>query len=266
MVSLPQLRSVLLALAASLMPAAVAAQAASAEPAAPVTPAEPAAGAQWQASANVTYADTSGNTDTESSGGGFALTLTSDPWSASVQTQATRGESQGTLIAESYTGSFIGQRRLTGPLSAAIIVWAMRNRFQGLDLHLLTGTGLVWAFLDRPDAGFSLTLGAGWERQNYVDSLLRDDESQPATAVQLAHRRQLAPGVSTSQIAYWFAELDDPSDYTFNSTVALQAAISRALAIQLSYQWSYVSEPPGPTIKNTDSAFTAGLVLTLPAG
>lgn len=269
MISMPQLRSVLLALAAFLIPAASAAQAAPAAPtapAAPVTPAAPAPESAWQASANLTYADTSGNTDTESTGGGLGLTLTSGPWSTSAQLQAVRAENQGTLIAESYTGSLIGQRHLTGALSAALIVWATRNRFQGLDLHLITGTGLVWSFLDRPDAGFSFTAGAGWERQDFIAGLPQEDESQPAAALQLAHRRQLMPGVSTSLVAYWFAGLDDPSDSTFNSTIALQAAISHAFSIQLSYQWSYVNEPPGPTIKSTDSAFNAGLVLTLPAG
>ena len=222
---------------------------------APAPPPEEPPPPRLEASAQLTFLDTSGNATSQSIGAGGDVVWRPDPWTLTAKAAFAQSESEDELTARSLTALLRGSRALSDRLSAYGQYDYLRDVFAGVEQRHVIEGGLSWLALVGPRHTLRFDSGLGYLYEE------RPDEELDSATVSLGagYRWAISP---TSELTYaprLLLPLAETEAWKFDQEVALAVAINTTLALKLSHTLRYSAEPP-EGFETTDTVMAVSLV------
>jgi putative salt-induced outer membrane protein YdiY len=217
--------------------------------------APPAPPPRLEATAQFTFLDTKGNTETQSLGTGGSLIWRPDPWTYSTKLIFAQTESDDELSARSVAGGFRAARALNPRLSVFGQYDYLRDVFAGIDQRHVTEGGLSFLTFETGLHRLRTDVGVGYLNEH------RPDDTLNAATLSLAAAYRLAVSAN-SEFTYdprFLQPLADAGGSKFDHTAALSVALNTILSLKLSHILRYSAEPP-IGFDTTDSITAVSLV------
>jgi len=250
----------------------------------------------WQATAEISYVITGGNTATSAFSLGASFTR---KWAKdallfkgfilnSNSTTVTR-TAQGTEIdfdiieskltrkvAESYLLGAQYDRKISKKLAGQAGASWDRNRFAGIDDRAILTAGLGFACIDKPRTQLKTSTGLTYTFRRYVG---QDWESFGGLRFTVSAEQKVFEASSLSSVFIFDENLKDAPDWRFDWTNSVTATLNKKLALKVSLRSLYahqpalqeiplfdlLGEPTGLTVpvplKNLDMFFTTSIVV-----
>ena len=215
----------------------------------------------WTGKADVSYAATSGNTDTSSLGANLELNYKPAPWTITLKGAFLRAETDSLLTAESYAASLRGARDLTPRFDVFVEGIYFRNRFAGVSNRFGGTAGAGYKVVDEKTVHLRFEGGFGYTREDRIDDLGADlpalDYATARAGLQFGWK--FSKSAEFTEEAYWTEDLSDTSDWVLRSTTAVTADLTSVFALKASYTYLY-DNVPVPGFKKRDTITAVALV------
>lgn len=250
----------------------------------------------WQATAEVSYVVTGGNTATSAFSLGTSFTrkwakdtllfkgfvLNSDATTTGRTAQGTETDFEVIVtkttrkVAESYLLAGQYDRRISKKLAGQAGLSWDRNRFAGIDDRTIMTAGLGFACIEKPRTQLKTSAGLTYTFRRYVG---QDWESFGGLRFTLNAEQKIFEASSFSSVFVFDENLKDAPDWRFDWTNSLTATLSKRIALKVSLRSLYAHQPAlqeiplfdllgEPTglnvsvpLKNLDLFFTTSIVI-----
>ena len=214
----------------------------------------------WNATAEISYVVTGGNTSTSAFSLGTSLsrkwakdTLLFKGYILNSRSTTTTRTAQGTetdfviieesvsrKVAENYLLSGQYDRSISKKLTGQAGVSWDRNRFAGVDDRVMVGTGLGYAWIEKPGTRIKTSAGLTYTLRQYVGESM---ESFAGFRFSAVADQKLFESSSFSTSFVFDDNLKKMEDWRFDWTNSVSAAISKSLALKLSLRTLYANVP-----------------------
>ncbi len=214
----------------------------------------------WKSTAEVSYVVTGGNTATSafSLGTSFTRKWTRDTllfkaYILNSRSTTTVRTAQGTetdfevfeekftrKVAESYLLAGSYDRNISKKLLGQAGVSWDRNRFAGVDDRVMVGTGLGYAWIEKPETRIKTSAGLTYTLRQYVGEAMG---SFAGFRLSVLAEKKLLESSSLSSSFIFDDNLKRMEDWRFDWTNSLSAAISKSLSLKVSLRTLYANAP-----------------------
>lgn len=208
----------------------------------------------WGGSAELGTIRTSGNTDTSSINGKFALKRDGEIWDSGFKLDALASKEDGVTSKEKYRGTVQFDRNFSEHSYLAIVADEERDRFSGFEYQATFSTGYGYRAIHQKNMELDLEAGPGYRRDKLQESGEIDEEA----IARLVARYHWTIKKGVEFIEEFSAELGE-SNSIYKSETGLKSQINGSLATKLTYKVKYVDKVPEDS-KNTDTEFGVTLV------
>jgi len=212
----------------------------------------------WSDEAELSVANTTGNTRTTSLAGKNLLTYKFDPeWIGSWKIGGLYSADQGQTTAENYATElrmdYLHTERIYG---YALAGWN-KDRFAGIDERYYGGAGAGYKLLLGPRHFLAAEGGLNYTLEEYTD----DTESGFPTGRAFAkYAYAISKKSKFSQSLEYLYDFSDPSHFKVASETALVAALNAIFSLKAGYTVRYDHSPVPADLKTTDTVMGVALV------
>ncbi len=248
------MRSVVLALAASVVPIFASAQAPPAPGnGAPSTSPPPP---RWERKAELSLVSAGGNTDTQTLGAGASLIFRPGTWTTEGRTAFLRSRASDALTAKSFVADLREARALTPRVEVFGRFGYLSDRFAGIEHRSTVDGGAGYRLLTGPVHSLRVDAGLGYSREARVTG---DDLSFPLANFGTAYKYTLSKTADMSDAAILTAPLDNRDAWRFGNAFTLTATVTRILSLKLSHDLKF-NHSPVAGFEKTDRLASVALV------
>jgi putative salt-induced outer membrane protein len=213
----------------------------------------------WKDEAELSYVDTSGNTDILSLSAKNKLNLNfTDRLSGQWDISALYAKTDGDKTAERYATSGRLDYSITEQIYAAGIAGWMKDEFSGIERRFNIGPAFGYKFLLGPKHFLKAEAGLEYVDENYTND---DEASFVQGRIFGQYEFLLTEKSKFSQSLEYLHDFDDGSDYTVNSVSAIITSLSDTYSIKTSYEVHYDHEPVPDDLDKTDTILSVALVV-----
>ncbi|MEP0391743.1 MAG: DUF481 domain-containing protein [Erythrobacter sp.] len=184
----------------------------------------------------------SGNADNTGITASLALTKDGINWRHKLGARADYQRSQGVTTREQFLANYELNYKFTDRLYAYGLAQYERDRFQGFSARYSASGGLGYDVLtDGPT--LSVKAGPAWRRTELIGGASTNDLAGLAA---LDFDWAISDNLALTQDASTFIQ---SGSSTFTSDTGLQASISEAVSVRLSYTIEHDTDPPAGAVK-----------------
>lgn len=229
---------------------------------------EEAAPPAWTGSTGLSFVATSGNSDTQTLGLDFGLKRDPAPWGWELKAAFLRAEQDDEKTAERYEVGGRAIRALNDRWDVFGGLNLAKDEFAGYDMRGVAEAGATYKALHGPEHKLSFDGGLTWTTEEFIDG---SDNDFIGGLLGLSYAWQISENAAFTQRLIYYPNFDESSDWRGFSESALQAALSKRLALKVGFQVRYEAEPavkvaatdttPAEYFDDTDTTTTASLVL-----
>jgi putative salt-induced outer membrane protein len=206
----------------------------------PCPPPTPTPAPLWTGNAQLSYAGTSGNTDTSSFGAGFQVFYKPAPWTFSAEFAMLRASTDDVVTAESYAGKVRGSRDLTPRIDVFAEGIYYRNTFAGVDSRVGGTVGAGYKIIDEKTVHLRGEAGIGYTHE---DPTIGETFDYAAVRGGLLFGWKFSPSAEFTEDASFSDDLSETDNWIFRSTTAVVADLTSILALKASYTYLYDNVP-----------------------
>jgi putative salt-induced outer membrane protein len=210
----------------------------------------------WKDSAELSYMNTTGNTQTRSTAGKNTYGYDWAKTTLEVICGGLSSKNNGVKIAEKYYANEKMTYRYYGKNYAYERFAWDRDPFAGFDQRYDSSVGLGRELLSKPKDVLILELGGGYTNEQRTVTGVNDFVSGRAYS---KYTHSFTGAAYFSQDAEYIANFTHSDDYRFNAETALMATLTNKLGLKISYQINFVNKPPEGKVK-TDTQTGVALV------
>jgi len=210
----------------------------------------------WSGNAQLSYAATSGNTDTSSLGGSLEVDYKPLPWTVELKAAYLRASSDGVVTAESFAGGLRGSRDLTARIDVFGEGLYYRNTFAGIDGRYGGDAGAGYKIVDEKTVHLRVEAAFGYTHEERVGVAALDYATGRAG---LDFGWKFSKSAEFGETFYWTDDLSDTSNWYLRSTTSLTADLTSVFALKASYTYLY-DNVPVPGFKKRDTITAVALV------
>jgi putative salt-induced outer membrane protein len=224
----------------------------------------------WAARAQVGYAKTGGNTDTETANGLFHVAHVVDQWKFLFGAEGVYGSTKGETTAQDWDLHFQANYNFTDRLYGFGSVLYDNNKFSGFVYQETAALGGGYQIMKTDNTKLTGQVGVGFRRLR-PENLVLDDiggivAAQPLEAtsdavVDAALNLEHSFNSYTKIIAGLAIDSGKGNTMT-TASGALQVKMTNVLSLAAGYQWVHNSEPP-MGVGSTNTLATLNLVYEL---
>lgn len=226
----------------------------------PVAPAEPAPAKGlrdlWNGSAEFSFLQTTGNTQTLSLGAAAEASFKPNEWSYSLRFGFVRNEAFGTVNAFAVTSLLRGARSFSRKLEVFGQASFLRNTFAGFDSRIASEAGLGYFILPEAPHTVRMELGTGFTSE---DPVFEGRQSFPTIRIGSLYRWKISENAEFTSDLSFLENIQDFDDWRLTSTSSIAAAMTSRLSLKFSYALNHRNEPI-TTFKRTDTVTSAAVV------
>lgn len=212
----------------------------------------------WHDEAELSFVDTSGNTDVTTLSAKNTLKY---PFSAKLagtwKLGALYGRSEGVPNAESYSTELRGDYSYTERIYSFANAGWLKDRFAGIDARYYVGTGAGYNLLSGPKQFLLGEAGLTFTREENTDGTERDFLGGRLYA---KYEYRFTEKNRFSQSVEGLLDFDEFDNWNVNSETALVSALNSFLSLKASYVVKYDNDPV-PGRKETDTVLAVALVV-----
>jgi len=214
---------------------------------------------KWSDEAELSYVDTSGNTELLSLSAknklGYQIT---DRLSGEWNLSALYGEVDGDKIAERYGTDVRLDYDFTDRLYAAGIAGWLKDEFAGIDHQIYIGPAVGYKFLLGPKHFLNGEAGVEYVKEDYTN-----DEKENFMQGRLygLYEFLLTEKSKFSQSLEYLHNFEDANNYNANSITAVITSLSDTFSIKTSYEVYYDNETVPDSLEKTDTILSVALVV-----
>ncbi len=208
-------------------------------------------------SLGLSYLATSGNSSTQTGGFDFLYKHSFDPWGLEVAANYLHAEQEGNVTAKKLFVGVRGTRALSRDFHLFLEGSYLQDQFAGLDPRLLAAAGVTYKVLKGPEHLLAFDLGLTWTKDNVVS----DGSKSYAGALAAArYSWNISKTAKFTEELSFLPSFKQGSDWRVESNTGVQAAVSAAVALKLSYGSRYANRPVAG-YRKTDTQTAASLVI-----
>ncbi len=208
-------------------------------------------------SLGLSYLAVSGNSSSQTAGLDLLFKHNFDPWGIEAAANYLRAEQNGVETAKKLFLGVRGKRTLNEDFDAFLGVSYLQDRFAGLDPRFLVDGGVTYKFLKGPEHELAFDVGLTWTR----DDLVGDGSKSYMGAVAAArYAWNITKTAKFTENLAFYPSFEDTSDWRIESTTGLQASITAATALKVTYGFRYANLPVAGFGK-TDTQTAVSLVI-----
>lgn len=211
-----------------------------------------------EASAQLTFLDTRGNSTSQSLGAGGEFVWRPNPWIYAGKLVFAQAESADELTARSLAGLFRASRSLNNRVAVYGQYDYLRDIFAGVEQRHVIEGGISLLAVNAPPHRLRFDAGLGYLHETRPD----EDFDSATLSLGAGYRLAISP---TSEFTYaprFLLTLADTGAWKFDQDVALTAALNTILSLKVSHTLRYSAEPPVGFDK-TDTIMAISLVAKL---
>jgi putative salt-induced outer membrane protein YdiY len=211
----------------------------------------------WDTQFGASFVGNSGNSDTTTIGGDFAMHRRWPLWQIESTATAIRTADKGVRTAERYVGAFRAQRKRTAVISFSAGERAERDQFAGMNLRSILDAGVAYAIVAHPDWTLDALTALAW---NHESPLVGPDRDDPVGVLQMVSRIPFTSTADCTQRFTFYPDLASRRAFRSEAELTAEAAMNRRLALKMGYLWRFSNAPVEGFVKS-DHTFTASVVL-----
>ena len=212
---------------------------------------------KWGDQAELSFVDTSGNTDVQTLSLKNKLEYqATEAIKLSWNAELLRGETDGQLSSESYATDLRGDLDYSEKSFVFIVTGWSTDEFSGIDQRYYGGLGLGYKLLAGPKHAISFEGGPNYALEEYTDNTDRDFlEGRVFTE----YGYQFQEKSRFSQTLEYLHDFDEPESFNANSETALIFSLTDIFSFKTSYKVEYDNQPSPVTLDKTDTTLSASL-------
>ncbi len=143
-------------------------------------------------------------------------------------------------VASAIRANWTYNRDVSANLFLATLNGYEHDRFQDLDLRFVAGGGLGWKGIKRERTTLALTLGADYEREQFMQGVNRNS-AEANFGDDFTYK--LNGTTSVAQEARFFSNLSDTGQYRFNFNLGTVTMLKKWLGFHVTAADSFLSNP-----------------------
>ena len=213
-------------------------------------------GGPWSGTAEVSLIATSGNSDTRTFGLGTEVTYDPGAWRWLGRISYVETEADDQLKARSQSALVEMSRPLSERLDAYARGGYLRDLFAGIERRLTAEGGLAYTVIATDPQSLQLLAGFGFTREQRV---VGDALSLGTANATGRDRWAISETSALTEEASFVADLNTGDDWRFTNEVAVTAALSTRLSLEVSHTLSHLNRPV-PGFRKTDTILAAAMV------
>jgi putative salt-induced outer membrane protein len=209
--------------------------------------------------AEVSYANTNGNTDTTTVSGRIKVSRYINEFKVSMKGAVLRTESDGQETEDKLKLELWGERDITDKLFALGSVSYLRDTFAGYNFRIFIGPGIGYTFID---SEVKLLQGIASVLYNYDDysSGVQGTEENVSLKLSGRYSQHITETISFKELLDYTVALDDMGRYFVDSETRFEAKLNETFSFGLSFIINYQNEPPSAGVDNTDTTLFTSLI------
>lgn len=193
-----------------------------------------------EATAQFTFLDTRGNTETLSLGTAGDVTWRPGPWTHNAKATFAQNESDGVVDARAITGLFRSSRSFNPRLSGYGQYDYLRDTYAGVDQRHVVEGGVSFKAVDSARQKLRLDGGLGYVNEQGPGESLDSATLSTGALYQIAISE-------TAEFKYeprYLLPLNETDAWKFDQVAALSVSINSVLALKASHTIRYSAAPP----------------------
>jgi len=194
----------------------------------------------WSGSAELSFIQTSGNTDTQSLGMGFEITYKLGVWTTEAKLGYLRAETDGDLTAEKLTGLLGARRSLSEVFDVYARTTYLQNEFAGLNSSWGLEAGGLYKALTGDRHFLDLSAGLGYTTEDRVSEANRDFAMATLGA---KYKWKISESTDFTNDFGYVYDFDDSEDWRIANATALTTAINKIFSLKVGYALIYLNQP-----------------------
>ena len=211
----------------------------------------------WADEAEISYVDTSGNSEVTTLAAKNKLTYHfNENWSGLWKFRALNGESDGQRDAESYFTEFRGDYAPTERMYYYGSANWLKDRFTDIDSRYTLGGGSGYKFVVGPKHFLLAEAGLTYTIEELMDD---SDREYLGGRLYTEYEYHISDDTKFTQSLEALLDFEDMQNYMLNSETALITAINSVFSFKTSYVIKYDHEPADNS-DDTDTILAASLV------
>jgi putative salt-induced outer membrane protein len=214
----------------------------------------PGAAPNWAGEAQLGYAASSGNSDTNNVNANVLISYTAFPWRHFLGAEARFADREGETTTERYAAGYKSEYFFSRRTFAFGFLGYDRDPFSNIESRYSATVGLGHALIDTERQTLTVELGGGYRMTQFTDDT--PDSDEPVARGAFNYTLQLTANTSFRQDVVVMAG----SDNTFTESItALKVSMTDNLALSLNYTVLNNSFTP-PGVESTDTFTSVNLV------
>ncbi|MBV7266493.1 DUF481 domain-containing protein [Erythrobacter ani] len=207
----------------------------------------------WSGEGELGAFRSTGNSSNTGVTAGLALTREGIDWRHKLSGRADFQRSNGVTTREQFVARYEPNYKISERLFAYALAQYERDRFQGFSARYSVSGGLGYDVIATETASLSLKAGPAWRRTERIGG---ETESNLAALAEADFDWQIAKKVAFTQNASAFVQ---SGSSTYISETGIQAGISDAFQVRLSYTLEHDTDPPAGAVR-TDTLSRVTLI------
>ncbi|MFQ5465939.1 MAG: YdiY family protein [Thermodesulfobacteriota bacterium] len=215
--------------------------------------------AAWKARAEVSYVNTSGNTETQTLAGKFDLRREGPVNRLYLSGSGLFASSNGEETSNKLALDSLWERAFTPRFFGLLAGGYSRDRFSGYDFRAFGGPGVGYELIktDRQRLKGVATL------LYYHDEFSKgaaSTDNYPSGKFTAGYELRAAENLKFVQNVDFFGSLEDTGRFFFNSTTSVEVKVNALVSLGVSYTINYQNEPPSPEVRHLDKTLLTTLI------
>jgi putative salt-induced outer membrane protein len=216
----------------------------------------------WKKSVELSYVNTSGNTQTETLSGKLSAEYPEGKTRFFSHLSYLFSKNSGDVSANRLDTGLRLERVLFNRLFVYTAVTYEKDKFSGYDYRFSFGPGIGWDIAKSEKHILKAMASFLYFFDGYALPGDPTDDYGTASAG-LEYQWKISENVDFETKAAYMASLKESEKYFITGESALKVAINSALAIGISYHIKHQNLVPAPNIKKTDTTFLTSLIVNL---
>jgi putative salt-induced outer membrane protein len=216
----------------------------------------------WQTRLELSYAQTSGNTDTQTFAGALEMHRPGPINRFFVNSSILRAESDGEETANKFSADGRWERIFTERFFGLLTTGFSRDTFSGYDYRVFGGPGIGYDLIKRERHKLQGLLSFLYYHDEFSVSG-KDSEGYLTVKVTAKYEWQIRDNLKLKETFDYFVSLKETERSFVDSITSVEVKINKALSIGVSYTVNYQNKPPSSDLENTDTTLLTKLIVDL---
>ena len=216
-------------------------------------------GKSWKTRIEISYAQTSGNTDTQTFAGTLGMNnqdlVNRYFLNGNVLLAESDGEETSNKISLKGRWERIFSERFFGLLSSGY----SRDKFSGFEYRVFGGPGIGYDLIKTDMHKLQWLLSFLYYRDEFSVGDEGSDSYQTGK-VSAKYEWQIQGNVKLKETLDYFVSLKDTDRSFIDSVTSVEVKINRTISLGVSYTINYQNKPPSPDLNNSDVTFLTKLI------